>query len=59
MCSCDICGNSQCRKGSKIREECSEESESLEPVKITAIHNRTGSQYFKNARGLATPDESQ
>jgi hypothetical protein len=32
---------------------------SLEPTKITVIHTSGGSQYFKKARSLGTPDESR
>lgn len=38
-----------------IREVFSGDIAPVEPAKITAIHNATGSQYLLNARNLDTP----
>src|ERR1035437_4719359 len=57
--ACGICGNSQCRNGSKNLEVCSYDLVSLEAEKITASQTSGGSQYFNNIRNFGTPDESR
>src|SRR5581483_804738 len=47
-------GKSQSNIGLKKCCECSDECESLEPVKIKAIHKIGSSQYFKKNRSLST-----
>jgi hypothetical protein len=49
-----MCGKSQWRSGTMIREECWDECESLEPKKIKDIQPRGRSQYLVNESGFDT-----